>query len=87
MIFDIFVKLSLDKNFVEEKESIMGMDFTLVSLYSTEITRSRSNYICYKVWEEIIHPFPNFNGTAIEEWMRNLFPYFTGHMITCPCQD
>ena len=33
-----------------------------------------SNYIHYKVWDEITCPFPNFNGAIIEvwEWIRNL---------------
>ena len=31
-----------------------------------------SNYIHYKVWDEIIYPFTNFNGATIEvwEWIR-----------------
>ena len=29
-----------------------------------------NNYIHYKVWDEIIYPFPNFNGATVEvcEW-------------------
>ena len=27
-----------------------------------------SNYIQYKVWDEITYPFPNFNGEAVEVW-------------------
>ena len=30
------------------------------------IPAQKSDYILYKVWDEIIHPFPNFNSTAIE---------------------
>ena len=46
-------------------------------------------YIHYKVWAEIIHPFPNFNGCTVEvwEWINNFSPYFTGHVITYPCWD
>ena len=25
-----------------------------------------SNYIQYKVWDEITYPFPNFNGATVE---------------------
>ena len=33
---------------------------------------------------EITNPFPNFNGTAIEdrEWMINSTTHFTGHTVT-----
>ena len=36
-----------------------------------------SNYIRYKVWDEITNPFPNINAEAIDgrEWMCK----FTGH--------
>ena len=46
-----------------------------------------SNYINYKVWDEITYPFPNFNGYTVEvwEWISNFIPHFTGHMITYPC--
>ena len=42
------------------------------------------NYIQYKVSDEIIYPFPNFNGTAVEvwEWINNFIPHFNGHVIT-----
>ena len=29
------------------------------------IPAQKSDYILYKVWDEIIHPFPNFNSAAI----------------------
>ena len=41
-----------------------------------------SNYIQYKMWDEIIYPFPN-----VWEWISNFIPYFTGTVITYPCQD
>ena len=46
-----------------------------------------SNYI-HIVWNEIIYPFQNFNGTAFEvsEWISNFIPHFTGHVITCSKQ-
>ena len=36
-----------------------------------------------KVWDEISYPFPNFNGTTIEdrEWKSNFIPHFTVHVI------
>ena len=48
-----------------------------------------SNYIHYKVWDEFISPFPNFNSVAVEvwEWISNFVPHFTGHVITYLCWD
>ena len=48
----------------------------------TLIPACKSNYIHYKVWVEIIYPFPNFNGAAVEVWERinNFIPHFTGHI-------
>ena len=39
-----------------------------------------SNYIHYKVWDEIIYPFLNCNGATVEveEWISNFIPHFTG---------
>ena len=38
--------------------------------------------IHYQVWDEITHPFSNYNGAAI-----NFNHRFTGHIITYPCWD
>ena len=48
-----------------------------------------SNYTHYKVWDEIIYPFPNFNDatTGVWEWISNFIPCFTGHGINCPCWE
>ena len=45
-----------------------------------------STYIHYKMWGEIIHPFPNFIGAAVEVWklISNFIPHFTGRMISYP---
>ena len=42
-----------------------------------------SEYIHYKVWEEITYWFPNFNGCTGEVWERisNSIAHFTGHVI------
>ena len=39
-----------------------------------------------KAWNEIIYPFPNFNGTAIEvwEWINDFIPHFIMDEITNP---
>ena len=36
-----------------------------------------SNHMPSKVWEEIIYPFPNFNGCTVEvwEWISNFNPH------------
>ena len=48
-----------------------------------------SNYIHYKVWDEITYPFPNFNGCTVEvwEWITNFIPHFTRCVMTYPCWD
>ena len=49
----------------------------------------KTDYILYKVGDEITYPFPNFNGATIEiwEWMGNFIPHLTGYVITYPCWD
>ena len=53
----------------------------------TSIPTWISNYIHYKMWNEITYPLPNFNGCTIEvwEWITNFISYFTGHVIVYPC--
>ena len=53
----------------------------------TVIPTWMSNYIYHKVWDEITHPFPNFNGCTVEvrEWISNFIPYFTMYVITYAC--
>ena len=48
-----------------------------------------SNYIHYKVWYEVTHPFPNFNVCSVEVWdgSSNFIPHLTGHVIIYPCWD
>ena len=43
-----------------------------------------NKYIRYKVWDEILCPFPNFNDVAVEAWdcVSNFIAQFTGHVIT-----
>ena len=40
-----------------------------------------SNYVHYKVWDEITYLFPNYNGPTVEvwEWISDFIPPFTGH--------
>ena len=37
-----------------------------------------SNHTPNKVWDKIIHPFPNFNGCTVKvwEWISNVIPQF-----------
>ena len=46
-----------------------------------------SNYIHHKVWGEIIFPFADVNGFAVEvwEWISNRIPKFTVYVFTYPC--
>ena len=46
-----------------------------------------SNYSHCKVWHEITHSSPNFNGTALGvwEWISNFIPHFTVNVIIYPC--
>ena len=61
------------------------MDPLLLTLIN--ISECISNYICYKMWNEITYPFPNINCEAIEVWywMSNFTLHFIGHVITYPC--
>ena len=42
-------------------------------------TQGRGNKIHFNVWDEIIYPFPNFNGATVEisERISNFIPHFT----------
>ena len=42
-----------------------------------------------KVWDEIIYPFPNFNGATVEvwEWIIYFIPHFIMNVITYTCWD
>ena len=40
-----------------------------------------NNYVHYKVWDEIIYPFPNFNSAAVEVW--ECIYYFISHWWAC----
>ena len=42
-----------------------------------------------KLWDEIINPFPNFNGVTFAVWecISNFIPHFTIDAITYPCWD
>ena len=47
-----------------------------------------SNYIRYKVWDEINHPFPGFNAATVEvgKWISNCIPHYTRHVILIQIQ-
>ena len=59
--------------------------FVLKDLFNLWI----SNYIHYKVYDEMTYPFPNSNGATVEvwEWIDNFISHFTGHVITSPYYD
>ena len=58
---------------------------TLINLIPAWI----SNHIPDTMRDEINHPFPNFNGCAVEvrEWIQNFIPHFKLDVITYPCWD
>ena len=45
-----------------------------------------SGHMPSKVWDEIIYPFPNFNGCTVEvwEWISNFIPHFMMYITTYP---
>ena len=56
----------------------------------TLIAARMDKWIHYdKMWDEVIYPFPNFNGrtTDVWKWISNFIPQFPGHLITYPCWD
>ena len=50
----------------------------------TSVPAGISNFIHYKVWDQITYPFADFSGRTIEswEWISNFISHFTGHMNT-----
>ena len=71
---------------------VSKMPSTVRSCYDLDLTLIPawiSNYIHYNVWDEITSPFPNFNGCTVEvwEWISNLIPHITRHVIIYPCWD
>ena len=62
-------------------------EITFINIVKTVIPAS--NYIHCEVWDEIIYPFPNFNGCTFEAWDRisNFNSHFSGNVITYPCWD
>ena len=50
---------------------------------------SISLHILSKVWDEIIHPFPNVNGCTFEvwEWISNFIPHLIVDVNIYPCCD
>ena len=59
---------------------------TIYNTVLTLITVWTSNYIHYKIWDEITDPFLNFNGATVKilERISNSFSNFTGQVITYP---
>ena len=49
-----------------------------LGLNELTVTPWISNHMPRKVWDEIIYPFPNFNGCTVEvcEWICNFIPHF-----------
>ena len=74
-----------------ETNSRASMGHTIYhgSMLRTIIHAWISNHIHYNAWDEMTHPFPNFNGTTVEvwEWISNFIPHFTGHEICYLCWD
>ena len=46
-----------------------------------------SNYIHYKMWDEISYSFPKFNDITVKvcEWTTIFIPHFLMNVITFPC--
>ena len=45
------------------------------------------NHMSSKVWDQIIHPFPNFNSATVDVWelISNFIPHFIMDVINYPC--
>ena len=62
------------------------IELTCINFYLEWI----NDYIHYKVWDEIINPFPTdsfFNGAAVEvwEWLSNFIQHYIGQVIVYLC--
>ena len=58
---------------------------TWISLIWTWI----SNYIYYKMWDEITYSFSHFNDATVDvrEWISDFIQHFTGHVVAYPHWD
>ena len=67
----------------------VNLDFMLHLVQLWILFLWRSQHIHHKVWSDIINPFPNFNGPAIEIWecIRHFIPWLIEIMITYPYFD
>ena len=68
---------------------IRGAPFTdmVYSKFQRGLIAWIDDYIHHTVWDEITHPFPNFNGCTVEvwEWISNFIPHFTWRMVVNAC--
>ena len=62
---------------IESNEQLSGASETDITLIPVGI----SNYICYKVLDEITYSVTNFNDRAVEvwEWISNFISHLTVH--------
>ena len=54
----------------------------------TSISAWINNHMPSKVWDEIVYPFSNFNGSTVEvlEWVSNFIPQIIMDVITYLCK-
>ena len=47
------------------------------------------NHTPNKVWDDIVHPIPNYIGANVEiwKWLSNFIPHLIMDVITYPCWD
>ena len=74
---------------VASRISIPGLDALVNLLMSFTVNWMENNYTHYKVWDQIVYTFPNFNSCTVKvlEWLSNFTPHFPGHVITYPGWD
>ena len=53
--------IRMSSGLLETSANFINMDLTWINFNSSRI----KYYIHYKVWDEIIYPFPNFNSGAV----------------------
>ena len=76
-------------NFTRYTSACLRTRTIFTYFFKTLIPAWICNHKPIKVWDEITHPFPNFNSCTVEvrEWICNCIPYFIMDVISYPSCD
>ena len=88
LLFDIIIFKRIDQqhHVVWINQSSLWVGFIVMSRGLRLTPAWISSHMPSKVWDEITHPFANFNGANLEvwEWTNNFSSHYIVNVITCP---